>query len=386
MPHILKEYSKNLEVQPAKPVVNRHFYPVIPQDYIVFYNEQLIESKNYRYFSLVIDLVKEKLKEKNISVVLIGSGENLTNRADYIYPNLNFRKNCYIVSKSKLVVSIDNALTQYASSQDVPIVNLYGNIYPSITTPYWAKKDKKIDLAPDWDKKPCLGLIDPNDSINNIPAEKIAKSILDLIDPKEDLKLNFKTKLINKNKSFSVDVIPTEYHNLPLLSDSIVNLRLDKGEIKEEAFYQYCSNHKCIITTENIALSPDVFKNFHENIKALHIILDSKIDQIPQNYFDLCKRLNIDVKIQVKNKDILDQTRFDYFDQNVEYLNPPTEKPEKVNLDDKFFSFKLVVEGDKVYKSTYHWKNNIDNSDNIVDNPNYWEELDYFYIYEQDRY
>ena len=209
---------------------------------------------------------------------------------------------------------------------------------------------------------------------------------MDLIDPKEDLKLNFKTKLINKNKSFSVDVIPTEYHNLPLLSDSVVNLRLDKGEIKEEAFYQYCSNHKCIITTENIALSPDVFKNFHENIQALHIILDSKIDQIPQNYFDLCKRLNIDVKIQVKNKDILDQTRFDYFDQNVEYLNPPTEKPEKVNLDDKFFSFKLVVEGDKVYKSTYHWKNNIDNSDNIVDNPNYWEELDYFYIYEQDRY
>ena len=48
-------------------------------------------------------------------------------------------------------------------------------------------------------------------------------------------------------------------------------------------------------------------------------------------------------------------------------------------------NLKIFVEADKTYKSLYHWKNNIDNDDKVVDNADYWEELDYFYIYEQDR-
>ena len=87
----------------------------------------------------------------------------------------------------------------------------------------------------------------------------------------------------------------------------------------------------------------------------------------------------------MQNKDILDSVRFNYFDQHVEFVEDNKTKPKNINLNDKFFSFKLVVDGEKVYKSTYHWKNSIDNSDNIVDNPDYWKELDYFYIYEQER-
>lgn len=386
MPHLLKEYSKNLEVLPNKPIVNRHFYPVEPEKYIVIYNEQDISSKNYRYFSLVIDLIKQQLKSKGISVVIIGSGKNLTDRADYIYPNLSFRKNSYIVSKASLLLSIDNALTQYASSQGVPIVNLYGNIYSSITTPYWSSKDKKVDISPNWsDKKPCLGLEDPDDSINQIPAEDIANSILKILEPKTKLNINFKTKYINKIKNFAVDVIPKSYHNLSIFKDSLINLRLDRGEIDESSFYQYCSNHLCDITIEDSLIQLDVFRNFAQNINCINLILNSKIEHIPKGYFDALKRLKIDFKFIVKNKEILDDIRFDYFDQDVEFYDPPTKKPENLSDDAKFFSFKLVVEGDKVYKCTHFWKNSIDNSDNIVDNPDYWEESDYFYIYEQDR-
>jgi len=385
MPHLLKEYSKNLEVDPKKPVVNKHFYPVTPEKYIVLYNEQNINSKNYRYFSLVLDLIKHELQSENTSVVIIGSGKNLTNRADYIYPNLSFRKNCYIVSKADLFISIDNALTQYASSQSVPIVNLYGNIYPSITTPYWSNKNNKIDLAPEWSTKPCLGLEDPDDSINKIPAEKIAESIIKILKPNKKSIINFKTKVINKTKDFAIDVIPTDYKNISIFKDSLINLRLDRGKVDDQAFYNYCSNHMCDITIEDKILQPQIAENFAKNINCIHLILNNKIDNIPKKYFELLERLKIKLKILVKNKEILDDVRFDYFDQDVEFYDPPSKKPDLVDFGDKFFSFKFVVEGDKIYKCTNFWKNNIDSDDNIVDNADYWEESDYFYIYEQER-
>mgnify|MGYP003640377972 FL=1 len=385
MSHLLKEYSKSLEVEPKKPVVNKHFYPITPEKYIVLYNEQDIGSKNYRYYSLVVDLVSHELKRKNINVVIIGSGKDMSNRADYVYPNLSFRKNCYIVSKADLLISVDNAITQYASSQNVPIINLYGNIYPSITTPYWSDKNKKIDLEPEWNIKPCLALEDPDDSINKIQAEKVAESILKILDPNRKSKINFKTKLINKIKDFSIDVIPTNYVKLPIFENSTINLRLDKGKTEESSFYQYCANHNCNIFVEDFVIQPEGIKNFSKNINSIKLFLNSKPQAIPKKYFELLKRLKIDIHILVKNKDILDDIRFEYFDQNVELYEPRSEKPKEVSAKDRFFSFKMVVEGDKVYKSSYHWKNNIDNEDNIVDNADYWEESDYFYIYEQDR-
>ena len=385
MSHILKEYSKNLEVDPLRPIVNRHYYPIMPEKYIVIYNEQAISSKCYGYYSLVIDLIKPQLHKLGIKIVLIGSGEDMTDRADFVYPNLSFRKNAYIVSKAELLISIDNALAQYASHEDVPVVGLRGNVYSSITTPYWLSKKKKIDIEPKWDVKPSLALSDPEDSINKIPAEKIASSVFKLVCPDSNLKLNFKTKFINKNKNFSIDIIPTNYVNSPLFNDAVLNLRLDKGNMNEEAFYSYCVNHKCNIILQDLVLKPETISNFSQNIKTIKLILTKDIGEIPQNYFAFFKRLNINFVILVKNKEILDETRFKYFDQTVEYLNPPSKKPDSVGDNDRFFSFKLVFDGDKIYKSTYHWKNNIDNGDNIVDNADYLEELDYFYIYEQDR-
>jgi len=393
MPHLLTEYSKNLSVKPSDPEVNKHFYPITAEDYIVIYNEQDIEAKCYNYYGLVCDLIKRQLSDLNIKIVVIGSKENITDRADYAYPDLNFRNNAYIISKAKALVSIDNFATQYASSQGVPVVSLYGNIYPSITTPYWSNKNKKIDLEPVWNVKPCMSLSDPQGSIDKIKAEEVATSILSIVEKnnkkyKGKIKtgINFKTKLINKNKKYCIDVIPKNYKNLPIFKGEILNLRLDKTDnVSYEDFTQYCLNHNCNLIIKDSVIQLEHIKNFAGNIKSIKLIITKKLDKIPQKYFSILKSLGIDFVFLVSNKEILDDMRFEYFDQLVEYYNPPKEKPKEINTNNYFMSFKFVVEGDKIYNSSYHWKNNIDKDDKIVDNADYWEELDYFYIYEQDR-
>ena len=87
----------------------------------------------------------------------------------------------------------------------------------------------------------------------------------------------------------------------------------------------------------------------------------------------------------VVNEDILDEMRLEYFDQEVEFLQSIKEKPSDLNTSDKFISFKTIIDGEKSYKSIAHWKKNLDSDNNIIDNADYWEELDYFYIYEQEN-
>jgi len=385
MPHLLKEYSKNLGVEPSKVIVNKHFYPISCDNFIVIYNEQKTNSKTYRYYSLVIDILRSVLLSNNIEVVVIGSDVGASNRADYVYPNLSFKENAYIISKSKLFISIDNALTQYSSSVGVPVINLYGNIYPSITTPFWASKNKKIDIEPNWEGKPCMSLNDPNDSINKIPAEEIALSVVNILKLGEQKFINFKTKLINKIHANCIDVIPTKYVDLPIFKNEILNLRLDKSPVDEKSFFSYCLNHKCNLVTEDVVIQLNSIEKISKNINSIRLILNTMPNKIPEKYFSILKRWGIDFEILVKNESILEDVKFEYFDQEVSFIDTSCKKPKEIDSSDRFFSFKKVVEGDKVYKCMNHWKNNIDNDDNIVDNPDYWEELDYFYIYEQHR-
>ena len=73
-----------------------------------------------------------------------------------------------------------------------------------------------------------------------------------------------------------------------------------------------------------------------------------------------------------------------YFDQVVKpYNQNKNSKLETVTENSKFFSAKYLVEDGKEYLSYAHWKKNLDNDNRVIDTPEYWEELDHFYIYDQ---
>ena len=86
----------------------------------------------------------------------------------------------------------------------------------------------------------------------------------------------------------------------------------------------------------------------------------------------------------LKNSEFLGRAQNVYFDQVVKpYNQNKNKKLENVTKNSKFFSGKYLVEGGKEYLSYAHWKKNLDNSNIVIDTPEYWEELDHFYIYEQ---
>jgi hypothetical protein len=112
------------------------------------------------------------------------------------------------------------------------------------------------------------------------------------------------------------------------------------------------------------------------------------MDEIPLKYLECLQKNNIDIKLLVKDKSILNDIRVKYFNFVVDFFEPVSKRPDDVPENAQFFSNKAIVDGENVYPSKFHWRNKdkvIDKPDNVVDNPLYWEDLEHFYIYERSQ-
>ena len=162
-------------------------------------------------------------------------------------------------------------------------------------------------------------------------------------------------------------------------------LRLDYG-FNEDDFFQYCKSNECALILRNNVIQIAHLESLAQNIRKIIIRIDTLDEKIDTRYFDALKKLNIDHQIIIEDESILSDARLEYFDQNVTLYDPVKERPEKIPSDAYFFSFKKVVEGANVYESKAHWKNrqlSVDKQTKILDTPEYWEDLEYYYIYEQ---
>jgi hypothetical protein len=383
MSHILEEYAKNLGVLISKPVVSKHFFPIFEEKYITIYSEKNIQSKNYLYYNLVLDLIRPILLEKNIKIIQIDCDNNYIQGINKALGSLSFRQNAYIISKAIMHIGIDNVYSQYASSIGVPVITLFGNIYPSVTNPYWSSEKIKKDIAAPWSVKPCLGIQDLKSEINSIKPEQIAQAIIDLL--KLNKKINFKTIKIGSIFLNSIyEIIPTSFYQLPISENDVVYLRADYG-LDENSFFQYCAAYKVgVVTNQPIQLK--ALEKVRNNIKNISIFINKNDELINERYFEILKIWGIEVNLLVKEEKDLGYLKNKYFDQNVNLYISNKEKPQNISEKTFFFSNKKIFKDGKEYASKAHLtnqKNIVDSQMNVIDTPEYWEEQEHHYYYEQ---
>ena len=375
MSHLLEEYAKNLGVKVSKPIIQEHFFPLLDDKYIILCGEDKTQSKYYKHYSLVLGLLEPILKKNNIKVYQFG-GKQISG-VDRLL-NLDFKKSAYIISRSLLYVGPDNHLAQYASSQDIKTITIYGNCYSENTKPFWSSDGSKhVTIEPEWDKKPCFSSTDLKEQINTIKPQDICSHILNLCGLESGEPL-FKTKYIGKHFYQNItEVVPTEISKLNIPKD--IFLRIDYG-FEESSFMHYCLNHKVVIVTDKL-IQPSSLSKFSGNVSKILYTINKELDTIPQKYFDILKRMGIEIVLLSEKKEDLDYLRNKYFEVPVQLRKEEKEKIE-CSPESKFLSNKNIIEGDKVYKSYGHYKKGLDSDDNVLDTPEYWEELEHFCIYE----
>jgi len=381
MGHLLEEYAKNLGVKISTPISKDHFFPLTVTKYITISQIDSQESKTYPHYELVINLLKPFLDRANIKVVQLG-GKSQIRGAD-IALNLTFKQQSYIISNSLVHLGSDGILSHVASSKNIPTVNLFGNTFPSANRPIFSRSSLNVNLCPEWDKKPCFADTDPNKQINNIRAEVIAQSVLDFLKIEKE-EIRFKTKHIgNAFLQSAVELIPTSFHPIRLPTNQLLLVRADYG-IESNAFMEYCSKYKVAISSSQL-IQPKVLEKIGANVSTLFVFLDSNWDQdIPPSYFQLIKNLNIELVFLLKDESKIFEARNRYFDIPVRPYNLDKDAPCKVGKTTKFLSGLRLLEGTKEYLSYAHWKKGLDNNNQVLDTPEYWRELDHFYIYESE--
>ena len=53
MPHLLREYAKNLGVKISKPIVSNHFFPIEFDNYITISVDDENQSKSYKNYEIL---------------------------------------------------------------------------------------------------------------------------------------------------------------------------------------------------------------------------------------------------------------------------------------------------------------------------------------------
>lgn len=381
MAHLLEEYAKNLGVKFSRPIVSDHFFPLKFNKYITFSIEESNESKIYPHFPLVLKLIKPFLDRAKIKAVQLG-GRGQIEGVDAAL-KLSFKQQSFILSNSSVHVGADGALNHLASAKNLPTVTLFGNTFSQVNRPLFSKSSSfNVNLSPEWDKKPCLSPTDPQRQISKIKPEVVAQSILDFLDiEKEDI--CFSTKYIGDAfASNVVEVIPTSFTPLNLLPNQTLSIRADYG-INKDVFLQYCQKYKSSVCAESL-IQPQGLHSIAANVDTFYLFIDKNWQEIPDTYFNTLKNLNINLVLLVKDEDDIPVLRNKYFDIVVRPYHKEQKAPCEINESTKFLSSLRLIEGKKEYLSYAHWKKGLDKNNNVLDTPEYWRELDHFYIYDPD--
>lgn len=388
--HILERYSLSCGAKIGKPFLIDHFYPIPFEKYITVHTTGKFESRKYDYWPDVIDLIKNHLHNLGYKIVQVGTKEDpaIPNVDLDVRGQINVKQTAYIIKNSSLHVGMDSLPVHIASMYDIPIVALYPNMYSGQSKPYWNKKNKPVLIESHRNGlKPSYSANESPKTVNMIFPEKIAKSVLDHFGGKDNI--TQETLFIGPlYHHFSIELVPDFVISRDQFNDGICNLRMDLHH-DDENFARIASSRKV-----NVIINRPINLRYIEickhNIFSINVELNESFNV---DYIDALKRLGIQVFLGIYEDDEekLNQIRYDYFEYEVEKLERNNKRDldflDKINENTMYKTNKFILSKKGIYTSKISWKNNTpvssfqENVTPISLNEEFWEEKDYFQIF-----
>jgi hypothetical protein len=356
------------------------FYP-IPDKYITIHNGSGLPSKNYSFYTLVINQIIEKLKEQSIQIVQVGTREEelLPNVVDY-RGKTNLLQCNYVIENSMLHIGNDSCWVHVAGLYNVPSVSIYGACYVQNSKPLYYNP-KSIFLSDLGDKKPCYSKFDRNYLVDNIKPEQVSKSVLSIL----GLEDNILTKTLFINNRFNspiLNIIPSEKITKLINFPIFVRMDITHDENFLLKFLNFCSKKNInvsIICDKEI--NPNILLRFKKNISSLSFKI--KTLKVDKQFIKFVKN-NFNLKVIYCGKiNKLNDIRFDLLDiTEVLFQTDQEKQPDLVGFN--FKSSCLYLSNDVFYPSLYHFKNKISENSKTpsVKEKDFWCDLQNYWIYD----
>tara|TARA_Y100000114_G_scaffold70835_1_gene64776 strand:- start:959 stop:2122 length:1164 start_codon:yes stop_codon:yes gene_type:complete len=383
--HLVEQYALSCGVKIDKPFIETSYFPVVPEKYITLHANSRIQSKTYDYYNDVVDLIFPYLQQQGIEIVQIGSSdEQQVGRCIHHQGHTTIKQAAYIIKNSMLHLGTDSFSTHVASGFNKKIVSLYSTLYKECCGPYWGDKDNQILLQsiPEKQKASFSDNEFPK-TINKILPEKIAKSVLDLLQIKNNLD---KIETFHIGKAYhigSLAVIPNHVMPKNFAPGQPANI-LGHEHFDEEKICQWGFSRKV-----NIFLDRPMNINYLQAIKNnIHQINYYVQPDDNETFFKTLKKIGIKLKLVCKDKNKINDIRLKFFDWDVFFEEKKTKKDidnsEKICDNTRYKSAQVIVSNQKIYKSKAAWKHDKPGEHNkIIDCNEFWEDAVNLKIYNE---
>ena len=391
--HLVEQYALACGAKIDKPYIYEKFAPLPYNNYITF-SPYSKPAKNYDYWREVLFMLLNDFKKIGVNIIQLGVKDEKAVEGCYdMRGKLDINQTAYIIKRGLLHLGADSFPTHIASSFGKKIVSLYSNSPVQNCGPYFSdKEDVSLIESPRVGKKHSFAIQENPKTINNIRPEEVACEVFRLLGIKAKVKnktIRIGPKWVHEFievvpssvTSFSKEVPPDrhvirmDYHyNVDVMKEQLkVNKGLivtnkpipikDIGEVKERI-------HQIIFLVEDTSYDKNFPRDLEKNNVPNSIFSRLEGQELNQLKFDI---IDLDKKIQI-------------IDKKSKELLPDHEN---VNLDKLTFrSRKFIIEGDTIYpgKAAYLEKISIPNFFTkpipIIDKPEFWEEMDFFWITE----
>jgi len=377
--HLIERYASSCGVKIGKPYIYDSYFPISSEKFITFqpYSKP---AKNYDYWQEVIDLIHPYLKENNIDILQIGAKDDRRlNHTIYLAGQTTISQAAFLIKRSILHFGADSFAVHIASGFNKKIVALYSNNNIENVKPYWSDpKDIKLISAISKTSKPSYSLGENPKNINNIKPEEIAKSILDLLKIKNNIKqetLYFGQDYQNK----TLEIIPDKPINPQSIPIDNPIIRMDYF-FNEEVLAFYLQFKKCIIFT-NRELNPNLILKFKQNIGQIIYFVEENNNP---DFIKFLKNNGVPYALVSYLGEVqLNQYKLEYMDYGLILNKKISNKDMVKNLDLSgnlfYFSSRMIFSSEGQFLSKFDWINK--NKNKVIDNPEFWKEIDNFYIY-----
>lgn len=352
---LIETYANSCGVKlPSKPVEPYTSYFTVPERYITIQTESGQPSKNYTYYNIAIELIKNILHKHNIHIIQIGSkNDSKVGCAIQLQGQTTLSQAFYIVKHAMLHVGGDSVFQHAAGAFNVPSVVLFGSTLASVCGSFYKHKKTKFIQSPLNTEKPSYSPYEQVKSINNIRPEEVAQEILNA------LGIEHKVNLVTRH--IGLDFGSPEIHIIPDKL-KITNFPVDRGRIYIRL--DMCNNlnildailskfKASIICSEPIPVN--ILEKYKNNIESIEFkVFDIKsvnvgfISYIQKFKNIISTRMSGDdlVKLKIGLLEVCD-------------VDVRKDEVESLMKGEYFFSSKLFISGDSFFLSKYHWERNL---------------------------
>ena len=182
--HVLESYALQNDLKIDKPPLYEKFFPLAVDKFITIDTSNLETSAlSYDHWSLVVELIRPKLEEQQISIIQLGNKNDPPIPHCYMaLGQCNFNQKAYVINKSLVHCSPNNESMHIASAYNKKCVALFSNnSFPQQFAPYWSEKGEAEIVSPASSKKPSFNPNESPRSINKIKPEEVAEKILNFL-------------------------------------------------------------------------------------------------------------------------------------------------------------------------------------------------------------